>query len=135
MATDLEKAAIAALIISLMLLLKKKTKEKTLDMGQALVNKMGNWQRKTNNPSNKPDTNTLQTSSSDKVFITWFKKKKSSRNYWNIIVRSSKQKKYFNFKREIWNKKLKKLSTSNILKIDKVAKLCQKYVRFFCLHY
>ena len=76
MATDLEKAAIAALIISLMLLLKKKTKEKTLDMGQALVNKMGNWQRKTNNPSNKPDTTTLQTSSSDKVFITWFKKKK-----------------------------------------------------------
>ena len=75
MATDLEKAAIAALIISLMLLLKKKTKEKTLDMGQALVNKMGNWQRKTNNPSNKPDTTTLQTSSSDKVFITWFKKK------------------------------------------------------------
>ena len=42
MATDLEKAAIAVLIISLMLLLKKKQRKKTLDMGQALVNKTGN---------------------------------------------------------------------------------------------
>ena len=40
-------------------------------------------------------------------FLYTILKKKSSGNYSNIIVRSSKQKKYFNFKRQIWKKNWK----------------------------
>ena len=118
-----------------MLLLKKKTKEKTLDMGEALVNKMGNWQRKTNNPSNKPDTTTLQTSSSDKVFITWFKKKNHPETIQTLSYDLQNKRHISISKDKSEIKNWKKLSTSNILKIDKVAKLCRKSVRFFCLHF
>ena len=46
-----------------------------------------------------------------------------------------KTKEIFQFQKTNLKKKLKKLSTSNILKIDKIAKLCRNSVKFFCLHY
>ena len=104
-------------------------------MGEALVNKMGNWQRKTNNPSNKPDTTTLQTSSSDKVFITWFKKKNHPETIQTLSYDLQNKRNISISKDKSEIKNWKKLSTSNILKIDKVAKLCRKSVRFFCLHF
>ena len=103
-------------------------------MGQALVNKMGNWQRKTTHLTN-PIPPHFKLAAATRFLLHDLKKKNHPETIQTLSYDLQNKRNISISKDKSEIKNWKKLSTSNILKIDKVAKLCRKSVRFFCLHF